>query len=340
MAKSKVRIGFIGVGGRAVAELHDLVQMPDVEVAALCDIAPERIDQAIGRLATRGGGKELTSERFTDYRAMLKAIDLDAVYVSLPPFAHGDVEHAVLDAGKAICVEKPVALNMDMARDIERHVRESGVISSVAYQLRYGSHLQKAREILAGRQIGLVIAPRLGSFGGTWWPVQSKSGGMLVEQHTHSVDLLRYIAGEVATVYAQADTLLLRDNPGVTIHDVNAATLRFQSGAVGSLYNSCAVPQAREVPNALAVQFVAKDVVVTYTFPETVAVWADGRREAFPDDGQSNFRLNRAFVDAVKSGDRSGILSDYSDGARTFEVTYACLLSAQHNEVVTLGRGY
>ncbi len=163
---------------------------------------------------------------------------------------------------------------------------------------------------------------------------------MLVEQHTHSVDLLRYLAGEVDTVYAQADTLLLRDRPEVTIHDVNAATLRFRSGAVGSLYNSCAVPQAREVPNALAVQVVAKDVVVTYTFPETVAVWADGRREVFTDDGESNFRMNRAFVDAVKSGDRSGILSDYSEGVKTFEVTYACLLSAQRNEVVKLGQAY
>ena len=79
---------------------------------------------------------------------------------------------------------------------------------------------------------------------------------------------------------------------------------------------------------------------MTYTFPETVAVWADGRREVFQDDGESNFRMNRAFVDAVKSGDRSGILSDYSDGARTFELTYACLLSAQRSEVVTLGKGY
>ncbi len=339
MAERKVRVGFIGVGSRSAVEILDLVQMPDVQIAAFCDIAPEAIDRTIGRLTARGVAG-LDCERFTDYREMLKKMDLDAVYVSLPPFAHGDAEHAVLDAGKAICVEKPVALTMDTARDIERHIRESGVVSAVAYQLRYGNHLQKAREILAGRKIGLVIAPRLGSFGRTWWMDQSKSGGMLVEQHTHGVDLMRYLAGEVETVYAQADTRLVTDVPGFTIHDVNAATLRFRSGAVGSLYNSCAVPQAREVTNALSIQIVASDVVITYTFPETVAVYADGRKEVFSDDGQSNFRMNRAFIDAVKAGNRGGVLSDYSEGVKTFELTYACLISAQRNEVVTLGQGY
>jgi predicted dehydrogenase len=339
----KVRVGFVGVGGRAVVEMLDLAQMPDVEVAALCDVAPERIDQAVARVreATGPGPGLTTVPRFADYRDMLREVDLDAVYVSLPPFAHGAIEHAVLDAGKAICVEKPVALTMDVAREIERHVEEAGVVSSAAYQLRYGSHLQKAREILADQTIGLVIAPRLGPLPRTpWWRVQSKSGGMLVEQHTHGIDLMRYLAGEVATVYAQADTLLLTNVPDLDIHDVNAATLRFTSGAVGSIVNTCAVPTPREVPLGLMVHFVAREVTVSYGFAETVAVWSDGRREVFADDGQSNFRLNRAFVDAVKTGDRSGILSDYAEGVKSFEVSYACLLSAERNEVVRIGEGY
>jgi myo-inositol 2-dehydrogenase / D-chiro-inositol 1-dehydrogenase len=339
MSEKRVSVGFIGVGNRSVVEMLDLAMMPDVDVVALCDIAPERIQQTVDRVDARvGPARSLAAaERFADYREMLRNKKLDAVYVALPPFAHGEVEHAVLDAGKAICVEKPVALTPDVAHGIERHVLSSGVVSAVAYQLRYGSHLQKAREILAGRQIGLVVAPRLGQAGGSWWQVQSRSGGMLVEQHTHSVDLMRYIAGEAESIYAQAGTVLLTDVPGLTIHDVNSATVRFKSGAVGSIVNSCAVPQSAHVPLGLMVHFVARDVTVSYSFGETVAAWTDGRREVFADDGQSNFRMNRAFMDAVKTGDRSGILSPYSDAVKTFELTYAGLVSAQRNEVVRLG---
>jgi len=70
---------------------------------------------------------------------MLDAVDLDAVYVALPPFAHGEIEHAVIDAGKAILVEKPLAIDMGVARAIDAHIREAGVINSVGYQGRYGA---------------------------------------------------------------------------------------------------------------------------------------------------------------------------------------------------------
>ncbi|MCL4509438.1 MAG: Gfo/Idh/MocA family oxidoreductase, partial [Chloroflexi bacterium] len=197
-----LRIGFIGSGGRAVREMLDLVQIPEVAIAALCDISEERIDQALAQLQGRTSAR-LSPAKFTDYRSMLDGVELDAVYVSLPPFAHGAVEHAVIDARRALFVEKPLAADMGVAREIDAHIKDKGIINAVGYQWRYAEPFARARDALRQVPIGLVIAIRLGPLPpAAWWRRQAQSGGMLVEQHTHSVDIMRFIAGDVASVYA------------------------------------------------------------------------------------------------------------------------------------------
>ena len=60
-------------------------------------------------------------------------------------------------------------------------------------------------------------------------------------------------------------------------------------------------------------------------------------REETVAEGDPNLKMNRVFVDAVRGGDASAILSDYEDGLRTFELTYACQLSAEEGREVRLG---
>src|SRR5688572_2844633 len=94
-----VRLGFVGAGGRTVRELLDLVQVPGAEISALCDIDQARCDDAVDRTRkrTEQGGDAAAIERarsmkpktYSDVKAMLEGSELDAVYVSLPPFAHG-----------------------------------------------------------------------------------------------------------------------------------------------------------------------------------------------------------------------------------------------------------
>ena len=347
------RLGFVGAGGRTVRELLDLVQVPEAEIAALCDIDVPRCEQAVQRVRDRTaqGSDEAAKERaaaldpgiYPDVHRMLDGSELDAVYVSLPPFAHGEIEHAIVDAGKAIFVEKPVAITMKEAREIDAHIKEKGVISCVGYQSRYSTAVQEARRRLQGVPIGVVIAIRLGGLPGTaWWKVQSKSGGMLIEQHTHGVDLMRYLAGEVDSVFAFANTALLTDVEGLDIADVNAATLRFRSGAVGSIVNTCALQPGQGSPQNLSgsVHIVGKNVTAQVGAGGATFMLPERQRQEIPAEGDPNLTMNRTFVRAVQSGDRSGILSDYADGMRTFELTYACQLSADQGQEIRLGSGY
>jgi myo-inositol 2-dehydrogenase/D-chiro-inositol 1-dehydrogenase len=335
-----VRLGFIGTGGRAIGEMLELIRLEDAALAAFCDIAPEKCAQAldaVNRALAEAGRPPLAVPFFTDPRAMLQSVELEGVYVSLPPFAHGPAEHAVLDARRGLLVEKPVVLDPGLGREIWAHARDAGVVTSVGYQLRYSDTVRRARELLAGRTVGMAIATR---FGGVpeapWWRQQARSGGMLVEMHTHAVDLLRHLCGEVETAYAQADTRLLTDVPGLDIADVHAATLRFASGAVGVVANSCALVGGLRLPGAGGTHILAKGLTLTLGGREPAAHVEGGRSEPLPGDGGADRRLNEAFVHALATGDRSRILCDYGDGLRTFEVTWACHRSAAEGRAVRI----
>lgn len=334
-----VNVGFVGCGARAVHEMRDLVRMPNVRIAALCDLSTDLVQAGLARLNEgRPEAEQVQAPAFTDARRMLDSVDLDAVYVALPPFAHGPIEHTVIDAGKAIMVEKPLAVEMTVAREIDAHIREAGIVNAVGYQLRYGTMVDQARALLASVPVGLVMAIRLGSLPEKlWWRIQAKSGGMLIEQHTHAVDLMRYLAGDVETVYAAAGTVLLRDVPQLDIDDVNAASVTFVNGAVGSIVNTCAVA-GRSMPNLSSyIHIVARDLVLAVS-PRSLHVMRAGqeRQEFTAERDDTNFKLNEAFVHAVETGDRSVIRSPYSDSLRTHAVTVGAVQSAREGRPVNV----
>lgn len=334
-----VRIGIIGVGGRSVHEMRHLVNIPEAEIVALCDIDEPRCAAAVETIngSLTEGARPIQPGLFSDHRAMLDAVELDAVYISLPTFAHGQLDHDVIAAGKAVMIEKPIAIELSLAKEIAAHIEEKGVVNSVGYQMRYASSVRQTRALLEGVTIGMVIAVRWGDLPGTpWWRVQEQSGGMLIEQHTHGIDLVRYFVGEPDTFYAAGDTVLLTDVPNLNIFDVNAVTVRFKNRAVGMIGNSPAA-SAGAPPNVTNVlHILAKDLTVTAGFASTT-VWRPGQEpETIDSDQDANFLLNQAFVNAVANNTQEGILSPYSDSLRSFAFTYAAQKSAELRREVRL----
>jgi myo-inositol 2-dehydrogenase/D-chiro-inositol 1-dehydrogenase len=179
-----IRIGFIGVGGIAADHLINLLHIPEVEVIALCDLSLDRIqttlqmvNQRLALAVSRSPGSPenaridrlLDAVPYHDYQPMLRNEHLDAVYICLPPFAHGDPEEAVIASGLPMLVEKPVALDLSTAARILQGIRRKGLMAASGYQTRYTTHLQRAHELLSGRTIGMVVATRFGQTPTTNW---------------------------------------------------------------------------------------------------------------------------------------------------------------------------
>jgi myo-inositol 2-dehydrogenase/D-chiro-inositol 1-dehydrogenase len=314
-----IRIGVIGTGGIAQGHMERFAAMEGVELVAFCDVQAERAQAA----AQKFGGRA-----YTDWRQMYDAEDLTALAIFTPPFAHGEMEIEACRRGLHLFIEKPVALDTEMARPILAAVQESGVITAVAYKYRWDDHVQKARQLLAGRTIGLVAGWFWGGTPGTpWWRIKALSGGQMVEQTTHIVDMARYLCGEITAVSAfYAQRAAHRDFPDLDVADVGTANILFESGALGNIQNCCLLKGwgssgLRVMAHGFTLEVHGHRL--TWNSPEDSGEYHCQRDGYLGED--------QAFIEAVRTGDRSLIHSDYADAYKTLAVTVACNKSAEEN---------
>ena len=318
-----VKIGFVGCGGIANAHMQNLAKLENAEMVAFSDVIIEKAQKA----ADEYGGKA-----YEDHHAMYDSAEMDAVYVCLPPFAHTDQEVLAAQAGLHMLVEKPIALTMDKAREAEAAIAEAGVMSCSAYHWRTHDTIKWAMDELAGETIAMVLGWWMGGFPGVaWWRVQDESGGQILEQTTHIIDTARYIAGEVERVSAEMALRVMTDVENISVPDVGTVNLRFESGAIGNITNSCIPPGWR---NGLCIIGEKKTVVFDQNRFEVRT--PDGVEEKTWEWENSHYRESVMFVDAIDQNDPSLILSDYSNGVKSLAVSIAANMSAESGEPVLL----
>ncbi|GBC98722.1 4-carboxy-2-hydroxymuconate-6-semialdehyde dehydrogenase [bacterium HR17] len=337
MAGEKTRIGFVGCGGIAQQHMNALAQMDGVQLVAFCDIVAEKAHDAAQRF---------NGHAFTDVTAMLDSVEVDALFFCLPPFAHG-AELVAVERGIPFFVEKPVGLDWGLIKEITAAVQEKNLLTSVGYMNRYRRGVNRVRELLRvdppilllGGWVGRTPQARPGEGIWRWWVQKDKSGGQFHEQVTHTVDLVRYLAGDIVEVHAYAAKGLNRLAPeGYTIEDAVAVTLRFANGAVADLWACCA---ANGGGGGITLQVFATETTAEFRgWEHSLRLYRRGE-DIVEIPGEPNiFAIeDAAFVDAVRRNDPSLIRCPYQDGAKTAAVTLAVnasLASGRPETVPTL----
>ncbi|MFC7549930.1 Gfo/Idh/MocA family protein [Plantactinospora sp. GCM10030261] len=317
------RIGVVGAGGVAQRHVRVLSGFSDVELVCVTDVVPE----ASARLADTCGARAVP-----DVEAVLAA-GVDAVYVCVPPFAHGPAEEAVLAAGLPMFVEKPVAVDLATAERVAATVAERGVLTAVGHHWRYLSVVEQARSILGDREVRMVNGWWLDKVPPvSWWVKRDMSGGPVIEQAAHVLDLMRLLTGEVAEVTAYGDGRPPAVD-GADIDGVTAAALRFASGAVGTLGSACVLGWKQRA----AVEILADGLALTVGEQELVVRDADGERTVPGDPDAARTAVDRAFVDAVR-GLGHDIRVSYPEAVATHRVATAVAESAWTGRPVHLDR--
>jgi len=307
-----IRIGFVGIGWIAGTHMDALSQLEDAQPVAFCDLDSGRAERA----AARFGGRA-----YTDWRAMLDAESLDALYICLPPHGHDGVEIAAAERGIHLFVEKPVARDLDYARRVEEAIHKAGVICSVGYHFRYYGAIERAKERLQGLPVLMVKGAWDGGMptGTLWWRTYAHSGGQLVEQTTHIFDLARYLVGEIVEVFtfSQNNPALLHHPDGdIAVADV--VCLKFANGAVGVITNT----NGLHAPGEVGLKVYTPERVVEVSWGRMVETEPNRKEEYYSRDNPY-LRESEAFLEAIRTGNRSLIRSDYSDGVRTLAATLA-----------------
>ena len=327
-----LRTAILGTGGFAHRHAKVLAGLPrEVELAAFCNRTPAKAEAFATQYA---GGK---AQVFTDYHEMLEAVPLDLLVICLPPFAHQDEVELAAQKGIHIFIEKPIALQSERAWRMVESTEQAGVKTQVGFQLRFGGAVEKLKNLIAAGQsgpLGLMTARYFcNSLHTQWWRQRALSGGQLVEQVIHMVDLMRYVMGEPVTVYSRQTNLFHQNVPDYTVEDVSATVMSFANGGLGVIYaTNGAIPDQwindyRVVAQKLTADFTdANHATFTYTGEvgapaETVASEQDMYRLEILD-----------LIRAIRTG--GSTRTPIREGALSLDLALAATRSAQEKSEV------
>jgi predicted dehydrogenase len=294
----------------------------DVKVVAFADRLLERA-LTLGRRC-QGNGYE-------DYRTMLDQEEVDALYICVPPFAHGEFERAALERNLPFFVEKPLGLHWEEVAEIAHAVQSRELITAVGYHWRYMTTVESAKALTAQHPPHLVLGYWLDSTPPpAWWRRDELSGGQMVEQTTHIFDLARHLVGEVENVYAVGARHPRPDFPDADIFESSIATLRFASGALGSISSTCLLHWQHRV----GLHLFGPHQVLEIGEHEMMTDVGQGRPMT-PQGGDPVVRQDRDFIDAIL-GLGNHIRVPYGEAMRTLRLTLAAARSAKEGREICI----
>ncbi|MDB5456138.1 MAG: Gfo/Idh/MocA family oxidoreductase [Caulobacter sp.] len=281
---SRLRVGLLGCGGIGARHVAALEALPrDLTLVACCG----RDAAATAAFAAAHGAAP-----FTRFETMLDEAALDLLIVATPPAARQGQVEAAAARGVHLLVEKPIALDLAGARSMTAAVAASGVVASVGFMYRFGDAVERWRRMAAAGQTGPV-----GLFAGSyhcnalhapWWRERAKSGGQMLEQVIHLIDLVRVFMGEPDTVYARAANLFHGQTPGYDVEDVSVIVFGWDDGRIANLHASnAAIPgrwakEWRLVAERCTGQFEDwNTAVLTATAPDVVEEIVAGKTDPF-----------------------------------------------------------
>lgn len=199
-----IRWGIIGAGGVARRRTMPAINVArDAELTALMVRDQARADAL---------AEEFGAERaYSDWRELLADDDVDAVHIATPVHLHEEQVIAAAEAGKHVMCDKPMAMSSDECRRMIDACASAGVHLQVCFLMRFGSMYQRLRREIAAGEFGTILEARASIF--KWFDLDTGSwrvdpalggGGSLMDLGAHTIDLLTYLIGPIASAAAVA----------------------------------------------------------------------------------------------------------------------------------------
>lgn len=194
-----IRIGVVGLGKMGLSHQAMINVHPDVTVTAVCDSTGYVLDVL---------NKYTGVRTFTDYDAMLRDAELDAVLIATPSRLHVGMVRTALERNLHVFCEKPLTLNPSDGEEITRIAAERGLITQVGYHYRFVGAFQEVKRLLEQNVIGRVshvMAEGYGPVvlrptGSTWRTQRTEGGGCLYDYAAHPINLVNWYFGSPQAV--------------------------------------------------------------------------------------------------------------------------------------------
>lgn len=197
---NKVRMGIIGIGNMGSAHAKSIAEgkVQGLELTAVCDIAPEKLEWARENVPD--------AEQFEDYNALLESGLVDAVLIATPHYIHPDIAVGAFQNGLHVLTEKPAGVYTKQVEEMNRAALKAGTVFGIMYNQRTNPLYQKARELMKTGRLGepkrmvwiITNWYRTQAYydSGTWRATWAgEGGGVLINQCPHNLDLWQWIFG-------------------------------------------------------------------------------------------------------------------------------------------------
>jgi len=230
-------LGVAIIGCGAIFPLHAkaLIDLEGVQLLTVADVEDEK-----ARLAAL----EYGCQSLSDYREIAERPDIDVVHLCTPHYLHAEMAVELLNAGKHVLTEKPIALDLPSAQRMLEAAEGSKGQLGVVFQNRYNEPSILIKEFITSGELGPLVCMKGivtwhrndAYYSDSKWRGQwaTEGGGVLINQSIHTLDLLQWFGGEVASVRGSVSTDVLHNV--IEVEDSAHAAITFKNQARALFY--------------------------------------------------------------------------------------------------------
>ncbi|MBM3335940.1 Gfo/Idh/MocA family oxidoreductase, partial [Candidatus Sumerlaeota bacterium] len=284
-----------------------------IRIGAVCDLLSDRVARA------QVTAKDHKPRGYTDFREMLEKEKLDGVIVATEVANHAKCVIPVLEAGLHCFSEKPMDSTVEKVDTIVNAARKAKCIYQVGFQRRYNESFIKQMEKLHGGQLGKIAFLagdwQFPSAVGGWVINVEMSGGKLVEQACHHMDVMSWVMQNqrpLECVGMAAITVKHQNPPRLTAEDHSSIIFRFPGDVVFTYTHTSYCPE----------QFVGEKLWVYgekwgVNLSKGLLYTPDGKSEQIADESdyyRGEVEELTAFADNIRKGGREKVLSNAETG--------------------------
>lgn len=211
-----LRIGVIGLGSMGKNHARVCSELNMIRLAGVSDIDTALVKTIADRFQTKS---------FPNHKDMIT--EIDAAIIATPTGTHYKIAMDMLGQGKHVLVEKPICESVQKAEELVKKAKKEGLILAVGHIERYNPVVRFAKDSMNSKKLGELISlasKRVSSF-----PGRIRDVGVVFDFGIHDIDVMRYLAGEVTSVYARAGNF----NKNITHEDHANIVINFESGVCG-----------------------------------------------------------------------------------------------------------
>lgn len=193
----KAKVGVIGTGFWGKNHARVLSELDNADLIAVCDTDSDR---------AMAMGKKYDIDWHSQSEDLLKNDDVEAVCICTPTITHAEIALEAIKYGKHVLIEKPIASNVEQAKNILEEADRGGVFTMIGFIERFNPGVKRVKNAIESGKVGEVVlafARRVGR-----WPERIGDVGVIKDSAIHDIDIMRFLFNEdPSTIYARVGSL-------------------------------------------------------------------------------------------------------------------------------------